>query len=422
MARLQGIFLWAIVPLIALVTLQNYVPDYLQLPSLAFPFFKTLPARSDTPIVVSAFTHWSHFEKVAKLALVLAEIGYPVIFVTGRIFEKDVLGLHPRITFHPLLGGADKMSTEDFNTYTSKTPGLEREMFIMKVALMGSMKPTHDTLQQVFRNFREQYGSNTPLISLFDTPVIGHHPILLGAPGIKPDSNIVINCHPLTINSNDSFPFYVGKAPHTGPNARAVHHQAILDQQEDHQTSTLSAWYWEALGELGTQTDHYLMDAMNALPDQILALGVPEFEFPRSDLRSSVRYFGALKKPKKANAEPVDLPDWWNDIVEAKQQGKKIVAVSQGTVETDVGNLVLPTMEALKNRDDVLVVATTVAIEPADVPDLIVPRNARIAKFVPYDFLLPMVSITPTLLIPKLTNLGRCSCQQWWLWCRYTGS
>jgi UDP:flavonoid glycosyltransferase YjiC (YdhE family) len=33
-------------------------------------------------------------------------------------------------------------------------------------------------------------------------------------------------------------------------------------------------------------------------------------------------------------------------------------------------------------------------VEPADIPDLVVPRNGRVAKFVPYDLLLPMVSLT----------------------------
>jgi hypothetical protein len=43
-----------------------------------------------------------------------------------------------------------------------------------------------------------------------------------------------------------------------------------------------------------------------------------------------------------------------------------IVAVSQGTVETDLSNLLLPTLEVLKHRDDVLVVATTVVVDLAN--------------------------------------------------------
>lgn len=400
MALNERLLILAIVPLVALIALQVYHPSYLQLSTITFFFSEELPDRSDTPIVVSAFTHWSHYEKVAKLAVILAELGYPIIFITGRLFAKDVQSLHPRIAFHPLNGGDDKMSAEEFETYMSKSPGLERELFIMKTALIASMRPSHETLQQVFREFQKKYGESKPLISLFDTPVIGHHPVLLGAPGIKPDASIIISCHPLTMNSNDSYPFYVGKAPHTGPDARAVHQQAILDQQDDYKTFTLSSWYWEALKKHGAHTDRYLMDSMHSVTDHILSLGVPEFEFPRSDIQPAVHYFGALKSRKNTNIGHPDLPSWWSEVAEAKQKGKKIVAVSQGTVETDLDNLVLPTLEALKDRNDVLVVATTVAVEPADVENLVVPQNARVAKFVPYDMLLPMVSSPHSVELP----------------------
>ncbi|KAJ4993422.1 udp-glucuronosyl udp-glucosyltransferase [Stagonosporopsis vannaccii] len=387
----QRILVLAIVPLITLVALQSYLHSYFYPSSIMALFGGKLPDRSETPIVVSAVTHWSHYEKIAKVAVVLANLGYPIIFITGRIFEKDVQSLHPRISFHPFIGGDDKMSAEDYDTYMSKAPGLERELFIMRTALIGSMRPGHETLQQVFREFRDKYGKSKPLISLFDTPVIGHHPVLLGAPGIKPDASVIVSCHPLTMNSNDSFPFYVGKAPHTGPDARAVHRQAISDQQDDYQTFTLSSWYWEALKEHEAYTDRYLMDSMHSVTDQILSLGVPEFEFPRSDIRPVIHYFGALKNTKDEDVERKDLPTWWSEVVEAKRQGKKIVAVSQGTVETDLNDLVLPTLEALKHREDVITIATTVAVEPTDVENLVVPRNAHVAKFIPYDLLLPMV-------------------------------
>jgi hypothetical protein len=398
MAPIQRVLSWVIVPVLALLTFRIFLPGYFQTlrinPLSQTYVFENVLARSETPIVVSAFTHWSHYEKVAKLAVVLAELGYPVIFVTGRMFEENVTGLHPRITFHPLLGGNDKMSAEDYATYASKEPGIEQELFIMKVALMGSMKPAHDTLQQVFEEFRREHGHDKPLISLFDTPVIGHHPILLGSPGIKPDASMVISYHPLSMNSNDSFPFYMGRAPHSGPDARAIHLKANEDQEADYKTATLSAWYWEALAQNGAKTDRHLMDSMHSVTDRILALGAPEFEFPRHDLRPTVHYLGALKNPNKTTSKQPDLPAWWYEVVEAKKRGKKIVAVSQGTVETDLTNLVLPTLEALEDREDVMVVATTVAFEPEEVQDLVVPANARVAKFVPYDLLLPMVGRT----------------------------
>jgi hypothetical protein len=81
-----------------------------------------------------------------------------------------------------------------------------------------------------------------------------------------------------------------------------------------------------------------------------MTLGVPEFEFPRSDLRPNVHYFGGLKSKKTPNTSETTLPDWWDDVAAAKAAGKQIVAVSQGTVGTDLSNLLLPTLEALKDR------------------------------------------------------------------------
>lgn len=85
-------------------------------------------------------------------------------------------------------------------------------------------------------------------------------------------------------------------------------------------------------------------------------------------------------------------PDWWGDVARAKQDRKRIVVVSQGTVETNLEDLLLPTLEALKGRDDVLVIASTVVAEPDETPGYRVRGNARVTKFVPYDLLLPYVS------------------------------
>jgi UDP:flavonoid glycosyltransferase YjiC (YdhE family) len=58
--------------------------------------------------------------------------------------------------------------------------------------------------------------------------------------------------------------------------------------------------------------------------------------------------------------------------------------VTQGTVATDASELILPTLRALAN-EDVLVVATTGGKDLAEVP----PANARVARFVPFNQLMP---------------------------------
>jgi Cupin domain len=85
-------------------------------------------------------------------------------------------------------------------------------------------------------------------------------------------------------------------------------------------------------------------------------------------------------------------PDWWNDL----DGSRRIVVVTQGTVANyDFGQLLEPTLEALADRDDFLVLATTGG-RPIESVQTRVPENARIAKFLPFDALLPKAD----LLIP----------------------
>jgi hypothetical protein len=209
----------------------------------------------------------------------------------------------------------------------------------------------------------------------------------------------------LILEHQETFPFHLGKPPHQGPDAAAVHHEANQPQSRGFVTRETTKAYWQQMREMGVVDIHdwHLTHTIAAVPDHLMLLGVPEFEFPRNHLRPNVHYFGALKTKKKPSTSSDKLPEWWDDVAAAKAAGKHLVAVSQGTVGTNLNDLLIPTLEALKDRDDVLVIATTVAVEPADVPNLVVPSNARVAKFVPYDLLLPQVSCS----IPKLLTYAQ---------------
>jgi UDP:flavonoid glycosyltransferase YjiC (YdhE family) len=271
-------------------------------------------------------------------------------------------------------------------------PVNEREGYLMKVVLMDHMADVHDTLQAHFADFRKRYGMEKPLISLFDCTLTGHHPILLGSPGIRPDASVGINLHPLTVDSNDTFPWAMGKAPHQGPDRAEVHRKAY--KEVERASEGAYDYWWGKLKELGAKQDTYpaLLPAMNLLPDHVLTLGVPEFEFPRSDLRANVRHFGAFKEVGKRSE--MQMPSWWDDVTRAKEGGKKIVLISQGTLEADFSDLTLPALDVLKDRTDLLIIATFASVEPEDVVGLVVPENARVAKFVPFDVLLPLVGPT----------------------------
>jgi hypothetical protein len=408
MALFQGLLALAFLPVVALLISQALYPNSIQsVQDAVMPYIadisifhtliaETIPPRSEIPLVVSTIAHWSHYEKVAKIATALAELGYPVTFITGGIFEDDVKKLHPGITFKAIQGKFDKMTKEEYAiAQTLKSGSVERELYMMKKAIVDSIPDQHHTLQQVFSDVLDRWGDSRPILSLFDTLYIGHHPILLGSPGIKPDTTFGLSCHPITLDSNDTFPFHLGKRPAQGPDAKAIHQEANQGKEMDYMTQELSKALWEKYSAVGAveRYDWHMYHGFQVLPDHIMSLGVPEFEFQRSDLRPNVHYFGGLKTKEAPSVSHANLPAWWDDVAAAKAAGKQIIAVSQGTINMDLSNLLLPTLEALKERTDVLIVATTVAVEVADIPDIVVPNNTRIAKFVPYDLLLPQVRI-----------------------------
>jgi len=125
-------------------------------------------------------------------------------------------------------------------------------------------------------------------------------------------------------------------------------------------------------------------------PQLFLQPTVPSFEYPRGDLPPQVHFIGPLV-PREMPG-PDALPPWWGDVADARRRGIPVVLVTQGTLATDPRELIRPTLRALA-EERVLVVATT-ALTVGLGHEL--PANARVASFVPYQSLLPRVSVMVT--------------------------
>ncbi|MBN9216079.1 MAG: glycosyl transferase [Microbacterium sp. SCN 70-200] len=186
---------------------------------------------------------------------------------------------------------------------------------------------------------------------------------------------------PLGLRSRDTAPFALGIPPLPGPIGRL--------------RNRMMAWSTDrfVFAELQREGErlarelvgHPLRSPVMDYPstaDAIIQLTVPEFEYPRSDLRVPVHFVG----PVATTPAPAgDLPAWWDDLAD----GRPVIHVTQGTVaNADLDDLIMPTMRALADRD-VLVVASTGGREiPADA----LPANARIAPYLPYDRLFPLLA------------------------------
>ena len=80
--------------------------------------------------------------------------------------------------------------------------------------------------------------------------------------------------------------------------------------------------------------------------------GIPEFEYHRSDLNPKVRFTGALLPYKKISDHSFN----YNGKL---KQYEKVILISQGTIDNkDQNKLIIPALEALKDKNYLLLVAT----------------------------------------------------------------
>lgn len=206
--------------------------------------------------------------------------------------------------------------------------------------------------------------------------------LLLCRPRAERPPVVNLGIVPLGMRSRDTAPFALGIPPLAGPVGRA--------------RNALLAWSTDrfVFGELQHDADRMarvvvgrpLREAvMNypALADAVVQFSVPEFEYPRSDLRTPVHFVGPVSL---ADVSATALPQWWDELA---HDPRPIVHVTQGTVaNADLADLILPTLDALADSD-VLVVAATGG---RPVPPRAMPANARIAPYLPYDRLFPRLS------------------------------
>jgi len=118
-----------------------------------------------------------------------------------------------------------------------------------------------------------------------------------------------------------------------------------------------------------------------------MQMTVPSFEFPR-DIPPSVHFIGAL--PIIPNQAP--LPAWAHEL----DGSRKVVLVTQGTLANhNFGLLIAPTLAALANEPDLLVVVTAGG-RPIDAIPGPIPGNARLASYLPFEWMLPKVDVLVT--------------------------
>jgi UDP:flavonoid glycosyltransferase YjiC (YdhE family) len=331
-------------------------------------------------ILIASVPANGHVNPMLAIARILMTEEHDVAIYTGSAFRARVEAAGAK--FFPLPPEADLDLADPFARVPElkvMPPGPDWRRVAMERLFVDNIPAQHQGLRRFVDSFR-------PQVIVGDDMFFGVLPMLLGAGSKRPP---VVLCGTSVLHwpREDGAPLGLGLPPATTPKQRAEYAALARDYYEvvDRPVGLRLNTVLKELGAAPTSTT--LFDSSVGLADAFLQLSVPGFEFPR-DIPRSVHFVGT--PPIIPNQVP--LPSWAHEL----DGSRKVVLVTQGTVANHNLNLLVgPTLAALANERDMLVVATAGG-RPNDAIPGPLPSNARVSSFLPFEWLLPKVDVLVT--------------------------
>jgi MGT family glycosyltransferase len=325
-------------------------------------------------ILIASSPFTGHINPMFSIARMLVSEGHQVAGLSSSAMRGPIEGAGA--TFYPFPKVIDRDYRDMvavFPEYKNIVPGLEMSRFYLERVFIDSIAAQDEGLNRVLSEFSAD-------VILADNLFFGSFPMLLGPPTDRPP---IILCGTMFLHfrRDDGAPNFAGLPPAQSEAEREAY-AVIAKEHEEMLYLPVRTYLNDCLRRMGIKP--LTMDAHEAavvLPDAYLQLTVPSFEFPRRNLPSSIHFVGTLPIiPKQA-----PLPPWAHEL----DGSRKVVVATQGTVSNhDFSQLIMPTLAALANEPDILVVVTTGG-RPAEAIMGAIPSNARVASYLPFEWLLP---------------------------------
>jgi MGT family glycosyltransferase len=331
-------------------------------------------------ILIAATPATGHLNPLLAIGHILIAEGHQVAFLSGSALRSRIEAIGAQ--FHVFPAGAD-LDLRDLLSVVPELkdipPGPEWMRVAFERVFADPVPAQHKGLQQVLRDFPAD-------VIIGDDMMFGVLPMLLG-PRAKRPAVVLCGTSILHWRRADGAPHFVGLPPATTP-AQLKEYAAIAEEHDRIIYEPMGRGLNRSFKDLGVgplSTPPF--DSGVELADAYMQLTVPSFEFPR-DLPPSVHFVGAPPIiPNQAS-----LPLWAHEL----DGSRKVVLVTQGTVANhNFGLLIGPTLAALANEPDLLVVATAGG-RPIDAIRGPIPGNARLAQYLPFEWILPKVNVFVT--------------------------
>jgi UDP:flavonoid glycosyltransferase YjiC (YdhE family) len=332
-------------------------------------------------VLIASTPATGHINPMFSLGRILVDAGHQVVGMSAIAMRDRIEG--SGATFRPFPPGADL----DFRDVDATFPerknipiGPQQMLFNLERAFIEPLTAQHEGMKAVLDDFPAD-------IIIGDNLLLGVLPMLLGPRSDRPPI-ILCGTSFLHCRRDDGAPHFVGLPPASN-DAEREEYAATAKAHDEAVYNPASRTLDKVLAKLATGPLRTpMIDAMVTLPDRFLQLSVPSFEFPRREMPANVRFVGTL--PIIPNQAPI--PWWAGDL----NGSRRVVLVTQGTVSNhDFRHLLGPTLETLANDKDLLVVATAGGRGIDKIPGPI-PSNARVASYLPFEWMLPKIDALVT--------------------------
>ena len=329
-----------------------------------------------TKILFANFPGDGHFNPLTGLAVHLKNIGCDVRWYTAKKYEQKIQRLG--IPFY----GLDKAL--DF----SANPEIEKVFPERKKHKSQVAKLKFDMINVFILRSPEYYEDIKNIYKEFEFELMIADITFGAIPFVKEKMSlpvIAVGVVPLPETSKDLPPSGLGLTP-SSTFAGRLKQKTLHFVADKFLFAKPTKVMRDMLAEYGIDAGKAnIFDILIQKSTIVLQSGTPGFEFKRSDMSKHIHFAGPLlpfAKRKETNR-------WYNEKL---KRYDKVILVTQGTVEKDIDKLLIPTLEAFKNSD-CLVIVTTGGSQTEELRKKYAYPNIIIEDFIAFEDVMPYADV-----------------------------
>jgi hypothetical protein len=363
------------------------------LPSIFTQHNRSLPL-----IIMTALPESGHTNPLIQIATYLIQRGYRIFFLASQPFEAQIVSVGAEFHLIPPHVTADRLATlvDEF----PMPDGMDPPSWYVRRLGVEPMATRHAALVYLMEDVRRRYPEDE--VVLF-RDVWSFHvlPLWYGAALPKgydmPPKVIGISTLFLLTYSVDVPPFFQEVPLVEVPSKERI--AELWKKQEPWQREMVQRVN-EELKKLGCRNlmkEPWILDEKTLASDVVLVACSRSLDLYRSDLQAKIHYAGCV--PSNGPDPHLVYPEWWSEITANEKlptsdpAKKRLVLITQGTVNRDYRQLLMPTLKALGERENIVTIAL-LGHPGAQLPDgFEIPANAHIMDYFPYEAVLPYANV-----------------------------